>query len=319
MPTFSDGSVAPLKLAVFGATGFVGRRLVEQLVQGGAHVTAVVRDPATARLPESVQRVAWDARSEHPPSHDSLKDCDVICNLMAHIPSSYADATEARACMDVNALGSLAVIACAERSGAHLVHLSTTGIYSPADHPVVETACTYPAAHATFYLASKLAGELYVSNADRRGVIAATILRVASVYGRGMRAGGLVELLTTRLLKGEQVTLAGGGNTLVDLVHVDDVVRATIAAAVRRPRAVLNIGSGDPIRVQAVLEVLRGLIGNSTSPIELKEGSGQQQIAMADVRAAVETLGFEPRSFAVGVRDLLEDYRRSQAQELSRA
>ncbi|NGN67380.1 NAD(P)H-binding protein [Streptomyces sp. A7024] len=45
---------------VTGATGSVGRKVVEELVQGGHPVRALTRDPGKARLPEGVEVVAGD-------------------------------------------------------------------------------------------------------------------------------------------------------------------------------------------------------------------------------------------------------------------
>ena len=49
-----------MTILVTGATGTVGRHVVEQLVQRGAHVRALVRDPAKAKLPQSVALVQGD-------------------------------------------------------------------------------------------------------------------------------------------------------------------------------------------------------------------------------------------------------------------
>ncbi|WP_086829294.1 SDR family oxidoreductase [Allokutzneria sp. NRRL B-24872] len=49
-----------MKILVTGATGNVGRIVVEQLVQQGISVRALTRDPARARLPEGVEVFAGD-------------------------------------------------------------------------------------------------------------------------------------------------------------------------------------------------------------------------------------------------------------------
>jgi uncharacterized protein YbjT (DUF2867 family) len=45
---------------VTGATGTVGRHIVEQLVRAGQHVRALTRNPAKANLPDEVEIVAGD-------------------------------------------------------------------------------------------------------------------------------------------------------------------------------------------------------------------------------------------------------------------
>src|SRR5204863_5263761 len=55
-PTRSD----PMSILVTGATGTVGRQVVEQLAKRGADVRALVRDPAKANLPAGVNAVKGD-------------------------------------------------------------------------------------------------------------------------------------------------------------------------------------------------------------------------------------------------------------------
>jgi uncharacterized protein YbjT (DUF2867 family) len=49
-----------MKVLVTGATGFVGRNVVDQLIQAGANVRALTRNLATARLPAGVEVVKGD-------------------------------------------------------------------------------------------------------------------------------------------------------------------------------------------------------------------------------------------------------------------
>jgi uncharacterized protein YbjT (DUF2867 family) len=49
-----------MRILVTGATGQVGRHLVEELHQGGHEVRALTRDPARAALPDGVHPVQGD-------------------------------------------------------------------------------------------------------------------------------------------------------------------------------------------------------------------------------------------------------------------
>lgn len=49
-----------MKILVTGATGYVGRQVVGQLVQAGVSVRALTRNPAAARLPAGVEVMAGD-------------------------------------------------------------------------------------------------------------------------------------------------------------------------------------------------------------------------------------------------------------------
>lgn len=48
-----------------GATGFVGRNVVDQLVRAGVRVRALTRNPDAAKLPDAVEVVRGDLEGGH--------------------------------------------------------------------------------------------------------------------------------------------------------------------------------------------------------------------------------------------------------------
>lgn len=77
-------------ILVTGATGRVGRQLVAQLLDAGAEVRALVRDPTTARLPAGVDLVtgALDAPGGLPPA--ALDGADAAFLLWPGLPAELA-------------------------------------------------------------------------------------------------------------------------------------------------------------------------------------------------------------------------------------
>jgi len=71
-----------LKVAITGATGYIGRRLVRGLVARGAEVTAFTRDPGRARrgLPAEVKLCTWSP-TEGPPPAGALEGLDGVVSL----------------------------------------------------------------------------------------------------------------------------------------------------------------------------------------------------------------------------------------------
>lgn len=67
-----------MTILVTGATGNVGRHVVEQLVQRGAAVRALVRNPAKANLPEGVEVVQGE-----------LLDVDALRNAMSGVSTLF--------------------------------------------------------------------------------------------------------------------------------------------------------------------------------------------------------------------------------------
>src|SRR4051795_10427977 len=67
-----------MTILVTGATGTVGRQVVEQLVKRGADVRALVRDPAKANLPPAVNVVQGD-----------LLDVDALRNAFSGVSTLF--------------------------------------------------------------------------------------------------------------------------------------------------------------------------------------------------------------------------------------
>src|SRR5262245_55075701 len=78
-------------IAVTGATGLVGRHLVDALVARGDRVIALVRNPPRKDLPAAVEQRAWD---DSVPAAD-LRDADAVVSL-AGAPVAQGRWTAAR-------------------------------------------------------------------------------------------------------------------------------------------------------------------------------------------------------------------------------
>jgi uncharacterized protein (TIGR01777 family) len=71
-----------MRVAITGATGFIGRRLVDRLLADGRDVVALTRDPARAQtaLPAACRAVRWDPEAGDVDSA-ALRDVDGVLHL----------------------------------------------------------------------------------------------------------------------------------------------------------------------------------------------------------------------------------------------
>jgi nucleoside-diphosphate-sugar epimerase len=182
------------------------------------------------------------------------------------------DPAQAERCFRVNALGTLDLLQAAESAGVkRFVHLSTGNAYRHSNAPVSEDALLYPSRRAPFYLASKLASEIYVDHWRTARRLSACTLRLASVYGPGMHDTGLIPTLAGRLRSGHKVTLVNGGRFAADMIYIDDVVRCVVAAMHSTAEGPLNVGTGVATSAREVAEALLGIIGRDESLVTYAE------------------------------------------------
>jgi nucleoside-diphosphate-sugar epimerase len=202
---------------VTGATGFVGSHLVEALLDRGAEVACLVRDPAkSARLFPTLapQTVIGDLSNERA-LRDGMEGADVIFHL--------AGITAARSPEEffaVNDRATRRVLDCATRAAPGLdrfVYVSSLAAAGPTVRGRALTEAD-PARPVSAYGAAKLAAE----NAVREGALPWTVLRPPAVYGPRD-----VELL--RLFKFARWGIApvfGDGRQELTAIHVRDLVEA---------------------------------------------------------------------------------------------
>ena len=109
---------------VTGATGIVGSRLCERLLEIGVRVTAYSRTASRYKQPEGVSQVYGDIRDAET-LMVAPQDVDVIFHLAGAVHNSYKTAEEYR---DVNVRGTENVAALARAVGAKLIHVSTVNV-----------------------------------------------------------------------------------------------------------------------------------------------------------------------------------------------
>ncbi len=198
-----------------------------------------------------------------------------------------------------------------------MVFTSSASVYrSPA--PTYPTPESAPLEGGDTYTASKIEAERALADAARRGVISAVVLRLYTVYGPGPAAaakGHLVARWANDALRGKPLVVHGNGGNTVDLVHVDDVVRATLAALDVDSRfCIVNVGSGTETKLLELAEWMRAVVpGLEVVRLPSREGRRRQ---FADIRLARRFLGWQP---AVPPRDGITTLIRERLRTSARA
>lgn len=276
-------------VAVTGATGFVGARLVARLRREGTEI-------------RTIGHAEWEAPAALDPR--LLEGAHAVVHAAAHVPASMRDPREARRCLEVNALGTLALLTAAEAAGVgRIVHLSTGNLYASSDRSAGEDAPIDPTGCATYYLWSKA-----VADGWARARPKVVVLRPSSIYGPGAR-GGVVHAFVQAVRAGTRLRVADGGRFRSDLVALDDVVDAIGLALRSSVTGPFNVGSGRTTSVLSVATTLLRLTGLGEDRL-LVEPAGlgpAPGFAPLDVTRARRELGYEPRTLEEGLRAVLAD------------
>jgi dTDP-L-rhamnose 4-epimerase len=184
---------------------------------------------------------------------------------------------------------------------------------APAVEPLPHEAATTVPGPTNVYAATKLAQEHLLSSWCSAMGVPLSVLRLQNVYGAGQALAnsytGVLTFFATRSVAGLPIEVYEGGGILRDFVHVSDVA-AALAAAIEAPGALerpVDIGSGRPVTLQTVAEVMARLAGAPEPIITTKYRLGDVRAAFASIEAAQRALGYQPSvSLEEGLTGLLE-------------
>lgn len=174
-------------ILVTGASGFIGRALVEELSLAGHRVRAAMRQPADV-FPRQVEVVAVSDLTRPVDWRLLLNDIDIVVHLagIAHAGEGIAEQAYDR----INRLATAELATAARSAGiGRLVFISSIRAQSGpcSGHPLTEADPPQP---TDAYGRSKLAAEESV----RAAGVPFTILRPVLVYGPGVK-GNLARLM----------------------------------------------------------------------------------------------------------------------------
>ena len=315
---------------ITGGAGFIGTNLADRLASTGTPVT-VLDSLARAGVEENVRWLKEKhgdlVRVEVGDVRDvfavrrSLANVDRVFHLAAQVAVTTS-LDDPRTDLDVNVQGTINVLEEARRMADRpaVVFTSTNKVYGtlgeialrqfgeryePEDaalrrHGISERQ---PLAFSSPYGCSKGAADQYVADYAHSYGLRTCVFRMSCIYGphqRGTEDQGWVAHFVLRALRGEPITVYGDGRQVRDLLYVDDLVDALVAAsssAHALEGRVFNIGGGPPnaISVLEVVEAIEELHG--VAP-ELSWGDwrmADQRYYVSDTSAFGELTDWRPR------------------------
>jgi uncharacterized protein len=246
-----------MKVAITGATGFVGSRLVERLQAEGQEVIVLARNSAkaeqlfpTATFPK-VQTIAYNP-AESGDWQQAIAGCDGVVNLAGE-PIAESRWTESRKQSILNSrkLGTeklVEAILQAEPKPAVLVSASAIGYYGTS-----ETACfseTSPSGDD--FLSQVCESWETAAKAVEAANVRLVILRLGIVLGRG---GALAKMIPPfQLFAGGPI---GSGRQWFSWIHREDVVNLILHALTHpEMQGVYNATAPNPVRMTSFCQIL---------------------------------------------------------------
>ena len=296
--------------AISGGAGFLGLHLARRLLDEGYEVRTLdavpLEDPG---LESSVEELRGDVRAAADAARLAA-GADVLVHAAAALPIQASR----EAIRSVNVEGTAVTLAAALEAGVgRAILISSTAVYGiPKVHPLREDAPLVGVGH---YGESKIEAERVAAEAGRRG-LDVVVLRPKTFIGPERL--GVFEILFDWIREGRRIPILGGGSNRYQLLAVEDLVDATLAAGEAGVAGeTFNVGATEFGTVRSDLEALIAHAGSGSrlrpvparpaelalrvlelarlSPLAEWHYRTAHRDSYVDVSKAQRLLGFSPR------------------------
>ncbi|MBI3856722.1 MAG: NAD-dependent epimerase/dehydratase family protein [Planctomycetes bacterium] len=229
--------------------------------------------------------------------------------------------------LNVNILGTLNLLRLAHRHGKRLVFASTSEVYGrnpkvpwkEEDDRVLGATTTDRWCYST----SKAAGEHYAWAFQRMG-LEVSVVRYFNIIGPRLDkidVGRVITIFMGQILRNEPLTIIGDGKQTRCFTYIDDAVRGTMAAGLKKQAigGVFNIGDDRETTILELAETMNRICGRD--PRKNLKFVKQEQIygsryediprRVPDITRMKKVLGVAPRtSLQAGLKATIDWFRK---------
>jgi len=308
-----------MKVLVTGAAGFIGSRLSKALLSRGDEVVGFDNfDPYYSVSLKKRHLADLTGRNFRFVTGD-LRDEEAVKALfkaesfeaVAHVAAMAAVRYSVQFPLlygQVNVQGTAHLLDAARLTSKPRCVLASTGSVYGSDTPIPFSETASAALPLAPYPASKRAMELFAHSFAHLYGLPTTVLRFFNVYGPHGRPDMMPWQWTTKIARGEPLTLFNGGRMKRDWTYIDDIVAGFMAALDAGLQwEIINLGCGRPVENLRFVQILEEILGKPAKMIDAPCPPSEPLVTFADISKARRLLGYEPKTeVEVGLRGFVE-------------
>lgn len=282
-----------MNILITGATGFIGSHLCERLHEQNFVVHAVgnkgrIAPKCTQFYQLNLDGIPWNMLPSridvciHQAANNFTQDADIANMIQSNVISP----------------SNIFYRLFEEKKCRQFIYASSASVYGNASVPQTEFKTKLNP--LTPYAKSKMQFEQFAQVFGREKKCSVVGLRYSNVYGpneflKEKRASMIYQLLQN-VLQNETPKLFKFGEHKRDWVYVDDVVNANILALNYKDTNVFNVGSGESVSMNRVLELINLTLGKKIAAeyIDNNISATYQNESRLDLLHSKTFLGYQP-------------------------
>jgi nucleoside-diphosphate-sugar epimerase len=308
------------KYLVTGAAGFIGSSLVRALLDRGEQVRGIDNFETGRRenLTEVLSQIDFREADilDMDAVHKACADVDYVLHQAA-IPSVPKSVLDPLSSNRANVDGTLNVLVAARDAKVkRVIYAASSSVYG--DTPTLPKHEDMTPNPISPYAVAKLASEYYMRSFYRCYGLETVCLRYFNIFGPrqdpSSAYSGVLAKFSMQMLRGEQPTIFGDGETSRDFNYIDNAISANLLAcaapAAECAGRVFNCATGRRITLNETFAALKQLTGYKGAVKYGPDRSGDIKHSLADITQAQKHLGYKVLvNFEDGLRSTVEWYK----------
>jgi dTDP-6-deoxy-L-talose 4-dehydrogenase (NAD+) len=287
------------RILVTGASGFIGKAVMSELIQHGAEILVASTNPEKVSAEWGIQaldvaHISSDRSTKHVKSFSP--------QVLVHLGWSRLPDYSVDACLENLALSVELFRVVATHGVTRVVSSGSCWEYGEARGELHETQQMVP---NSFFGEAKNYLRQVLDSIGKNSDIETRWARIFYAYGPGQRDQSLIPTSIREWKRGAAPRLRDTGSA-IDLVHVQDVARGLASLTLKDgPSGVYNLGSGSATKVSDVVQFIQSSISGSSAnlpPIIAQRDNA----AWANIQSMDRDFGWKPMvSLAEGIQELI--------------
>jgi GDP-L-fucose synthase len=313
------------KMLICGATGFIGRNLVEYYSKTNKYDIVAVYNRKKP-FSDNVKNVSWIKADLLDPKDvkAALSGINIVLQFAATTSGANDIVNRPYIHVTDNAvMNSLILRECYEQSIEHIIFPSCTVMYQPADFAQKESDWNAQDEIFSTYFGvgnTKVYIEKMCDFFSRLGRTKHTVMRHSNMYGPhdkyDLERSHVFGATITKVMTNTNGTINvwGTGEGARDLLHIDDLVSFVDASIEKQttPYELFNVGLG---KATKIIDLIKKIIKHSGKNLKIEHDLTKPTIPTSlflDCSKAKKMLGWEPKiQIDEGIQKTLEWYKKN--------
>ncbi len=278
-----------INIAVTGANGYIGTRLIEKLVaEGYAKKYTILALVHSVHYIKKLPLVKYRKFNILKKELRALKNVDIVVHLAGSKNNEMDNASK------LNIVGTNNMVNACLKYGINKVIFTSTGaVYGSSKSRKKEDSVPEP---VNIYGLTKLAAEEILKHNYQGKLI---ILRFPNIYGEDQKDGVICNFIKN-VSAGKSITVFGDGRQLRDFLYVEDAITAIIKSITLNKTGVFNISTGKGYSLNQAIRLIQIAFGKNyfrgkNKVKYIKEGKDSLKYLILDPDKAKKELMFKPK------------------------